>query len=87
MVKWVRSWRLWQHYADFFPIKVIKTAELPADGTYLLGSHPHGILCSGAVSAFAHAVGWDALFPGLEVRLLTLIIQFCVPLHRELGYW
>ena len=31
----------------------VKTADLDPSRSYLLGSHPHGVLCSGAVSAFA----------------------------------
>ena len=31
--------------------------------------------------------GWDETFPGLEPHLLTLLIQFWIPGHRELGYW
>jgi len=52
-VKWARNWRIWKWYADYFPIKIVKTAELDPSRSYLLGSHPHGVLCSGAVSAFA----------------------------------
>merc|ERR1719284_608927 len=51
-VKWARNWRIWKWYADYFPIKLVKTAELDPTRSYLLGSHPHGVLCSGAVSAF-----------------------------------
>ena len=31
--------------------------------------------------------GWSKIFPGLEPHLLTLLIQFWIPGHRELGYW
>jgi len=87
-VKWARNWRIWKWYADYFPIKLVKTAELDPSRSYLLGSHPHGVLCSGAVSAFAtEGCGWSETFPGLESHLLTLMIQFLVPGHRELVYW
>merc|ERR1719427_415253 len=23
-VRWLRSWRVWKYYADFFPIKIVK---------------------------------------------------------------
>ena len=26
--KWVRGWPLWAHFKDFFPIKMVKTADL-----------------------------------------------------------
>ena len=31
--------------------------------------------------------GWSELFPGVLPHLLTLLIQFWIPGHRELGYW
>jgi len=52
ILKWVRNWPLWRHFCNFFPIKIVKTAELDPKQNYLLGSHPHGILCTGAVGAF-----------------------------------
>jgi len=83
----VRGWRIWKHYANFFPVKLIKTAELDRNQNYLFGSHPHGILCSGAFSCFAtDGAGFSTLFPGIESHLLTLEGQFWVPGYRELMY-
>ena len=31
--------------------------------------------------------GWSETFPGVEPHLLTLLVQFWIPGHRELGYW
>ena len=51
----------------------------------MIGSHPHGILCSGAFGAFAtDALGFEDKFPGLERALLTLQGQFWVPFYREI---
>jgi len=88
LVRWVRGWRLWKHFADFFPVTIVKTAELPPEKSYLFGSHPHGVLCSGAFSAFSTTgSGFEQIFPGLQPRLLTLEGQFWIPgLHRELLY-
>ena len=104
-------WWFWLDCDDFWCLSIpalttqVKTADLDPSRSYLLGSHPHGVLCSGAVSAFATdgrkpttatfytyfttflGPGWNELFPGLESHLLTLLIQFCVPGHRELVYW
>uniref|UniRef100_A0AC34G3S1 Acyltransferase n=1 Tax=Panagrolaimus sp. ES5 TaxID=591445 RepID=A0AC34G3S1_9BILA len=33
----VRSLKVWKHFADYFPLKVIKTAELSPDSNYILG--------------------------------------------------
>lgn len=39
-----RSWSLYRHSAEFYPITMVKTADLDPDKTYILGYHPHGIL-------------------------------------------
>jgi hypothetical protein len=51
--KFVRHWNLWNHFANFFPIKMVKTAELDRNRNYLVGSHPHGVLSAGAYCSFA----------------------------------
>ena len=85
ILNFVRGWRIWKHYRNFFPVKLIKTVDLDRNQNYLLGSHPHGILCSGAFSCFAtDGAGFSTLFPGIEPRLLTLEGQFWVPFYREL---
>ena len=85
-MRFTRGWRLWKHYRNFFPVKLVKTAELDRNCNYLLGYHPHGVLCSGAFSCFAtEAGGFSSLFPGLEPRLLTLEGQFWIPGNRELS--
>lgn len=33
----IRSLKIWKHFADYFPLKLIKTAELPPDSNYILG--------------------------------------------------
>lgn len=49
----MRNWFLWKYFARYFPVKLIKTHELDSSQTYLLGSHPHGILSFGAFASFA----------------------------------
>ena len=85
-LRFIRGWRLWKHYKNFFPVKLVKTAELDRNKNYLLGSHPHGVLCSGAFSCFAtDAGGFSTQFPGMTPRLLTLEGQFWIPGNRELS--
>jgi len=87
ILKWVRNWPLWRHFCNFFPIKIVKTAELDPKQNYLLGSHPHGILCTGAVGAFGtEGADFQKIFPGITPKVLTLSVQFWFPLHRELAY-
>jgi len=81
----IRKLSVWNYYRDYFPIKLVKTADLDPSRNYLLGYHPHGILCSGAFSCF-HTDSHDLehVFPGLDFHILTLELNFKFPLGREL---
>lgn len=81
----MRSWFMFPHFVRFFPIKLVKTAELDPNRTYLIGSHPHGILCFGIFGAFAtDCLNVQEVFPGIYPRLVTLQEQFWLPGSREL---
>lgn len=43
----------WRYFCDFFPITLIKTAELDPNKKYVMGYHPHGIISVGALGAIA----------------------------------
>ena len=59
--------RLWKQTADYFPQRLVKTADLPADRNYLVGYHPHGVISLGAGAAFgSDALGGPTLFPGIK---------------------
>ena len=93
----------WVRYCDYFPVTLVRTAELPVDQDYVIGYHPHGIISVGAFGAFGTdgarvldladdgslappdggARGFPALFPGIDRRLLTLPVNFRVPIIRE----
>ncbi|XP_022685734.1 2-acylglycerol O-acyltransferase 2-like isoform X2 [Varroa jacobsoni] len=82
---WVRSWRIWRWFRDYFPIRLIKTANLDPTKNYIFGYHPHGIASAGAFCNFAtEATNFSELFPGIVPHLLTLEGQFYCPFHREL---
>lgn len=83
-VKWVRRWRVWDYFRDYFPIRVIKTADLNPSRNYIFMYHPHGIMAYGAFLGFATAAGgFEEMFPGLRSTLLSLNYQFLLPLNRE----
>ncbi|KAM9208937.1 LOW QUALITY PROTEIN: 2-acylglycerol O-acyltransferase 3-like [Dugong dugon] len=46
--EWIRNWTIWKHIRDYFPIKLVKTAELPPNQNYLMDAHLHMITCSRA---------------------------------------
>ena len=75
---------MWRSAAAYFPCTLHKTAELPPGRPYLFGYHPHGILSFGAwLSMGTDALGLSRKFPGIDIRLLTLNINFRAPFLRE----
>ncbi|XP_034147518.1 diacylglycerol O-acyltransferase 2-like [Esox lucius] len=80
----VRNWTVWEHVRDYFPMKLVKTAELNPNKNYILGCHPHGVLSIGAFISFStEACGFKDLFPGVCSYLCTLGGLFKIPLYRE----
>ncbi|MBZ3884680.1 2-acylglycerol O-acyltransferase 2-B [Sciurus carolinensis] len=81
---WVRNWAIWRHFRDYFPISLVKTAELDPCRNYLFGFHPHGVLVVGAFGNFCtEATGFSRLFPGLRPHLLMLPCWFQIPIFRD----
>uniref|UniRef100_A0A8C5RV22 Acyltransferase n=1 Tax=Laticauda laticaudata TaxID=8630 RepID=A0A8C5RV22_LATLA len=81
---WVRGWAVWRYFRDYFPITLVKTAELDPSHNYLFGFHPHGVLVAGAFGNFCtEATGFSRLFPGLTPHLLMLPFWFKVPFFRD----
>ncbi|XP_043337202.1 2-acylglycerol O-acyltransferase 2-like isoform X2 [Cervus canadensis] len=44
----IRHWTIWKYTKDYFPISLVKTAELDPSRNYVAGFHPHGVLATGA---------------------------------------
>ncbi|KAL0833004.1 hypothetical protein ABMA28_001124 [Loxostege sticticalis] len=83
--EWVRNWAWWRYYRDYFPIKLIKTAELDPSKNYLFACFPHGVVSSGAFGAFAtNALDFYKVFPGMTCNMITLGGHFLVPFFRDL---
>jgi len=84
-LKCVRNSCVWRYYRDYFPVKLVKTADLDPKKNYLLGNHPHGILCTGAFTSFGtDALDVRKLFPGLSFHMLTLELNFMFPFLRDI---
>ncbi|XP_021262221.1 diacylglycerol O-acyltransferase 2-like isoform X2 [Numida meleagris] len=80
----LRRWSVWRHFRDYFPVKLVKTHDLSPGHNYIIGSHPHGILCVGAFCNFiTGSTGFSELFPGIQPFLTTLAGNFRLPLFRE----
>ncbi|KAI6382938.1 hypothetical protein MCOR25_000447 [Pyricularia grisea] len=83
-VEWLRRARIWKYFADYFPVKLHKTADLPPTRKYIFAVHPHGIISHGAFASFAtEALGFSDKFPGITNSLCTLHGNFKTPFYRE----
>ncbi|KAH8316515.1 hypothetical protein KR067_009345 [Drosophila pandora] len=79
-----RTNRLHRYYRDYFPVELVKTADLPADRNYILASFPHGILGTGiGINMGVEISKWLELFPQVRPKLGTLDQHFHVPFMRE----
>ncbi|KAM8965948.1 diacylglycerol O-acyltransferase 2-like protein 6 isoform 1-T1 [Sarcophilus harrisii] len=81
---WVRNWTVWKYFRDYFPVKLVKTCELPPSHNYVIASHPHGILSYGMFCNFGtESTGFSQIFPGITPSLATLEGIFWIPIVRE----
>ncbi|XP_041073347.1 2-acylglycerol O-acyltransferase 1-like isoform X2 [Carcharodon carcharias] len=82
--EWVRKWTIWSYFRDYFPIHLVKTADLDPQYNYLFGFHPHGVLVAGAFGNFCtETTGFQKLFPGLTSYLCILPMWFKLPIYRD----
>uniref|UniRef100_A0A672UT41 Acyltransferase n=1 Tax=Strigops habroptila TaxID=2489341 RepID=A0A672UT41_STRHB len=66
------------------PSMLVKTHDLSPSHNYIIGSHPHGILCVGAFCNFiTGSTGFEEMFPGIRPFLTTLAGNFRLPVFRE----
>lgn len=82
--KWIRNWPLWAFIRDFFPITLVKTADLDCNSNFILGYHPHGVMTVGACTAFAtNALDFKGHFPEISTAFLSLKCWFYIPFLRD----
>ncbi|KAL3081371.1 hypothetical protein niasHT_039848 [Heterodera trifolii] len=80
----IYNWSIWTDLANFFPIEVIKTAEIPPDRNYIFSAHPHGILGTSSTILFStNGLNFRRLFPGIKMHPVTLGMNFWIPFRRE----
>jgi len=80
----IRKGPILKKLVDYFPIQLIKTAEIDPKKNYIFGYHPHGILVFGGIGAFGSEwVGFNEMFPGIKPTLCTLNFSFCWPFLRD----
>ncbi|KAM6386326.1 2-acylglycerol O-acyltransferase 2 [Alca torda] len=80
----LRKCIIWRYMRDYFPVTLVKTAELDPRQNYLMGFHPHGVLAAGAFINFCtEASGFSTLFPGITPHLMMLSLWFRIPFLRD----
>ncbi|RCH93260.1 diacylglycerol O-acyltransferase 1 [Rhizopus azygosporus] len=80
-----RRLRIWHYFANYFPVSLVKEADLDPSKNYIFGYHPHGIVSLGAVANFvSEATSFSDLFPGITPFLLTLNSNFRIPFYRDI---
>lgn len=83
-ISFLRKASYWKYFNDYFPIKLIKTAELNGDKNYIFAYYPHGVLPAGLCGCFGNDnSSCKELFPELKMYCTTLDINFNVPFFRE----
>jgi hypothetical protein len=83
-LKFLRRLKIWKYFADYFPLNLIKTADLDPKKSYLFALHPHGIMSFSAMNFCSEATGFSEKFPGISPRLHVLNCQFYSPIWREI---
>ncbi|ORX95815.1 diacylglycerol acyltransferase [Basidiobolus meristosporus CBS 931.73] len=85
---WMRGSKIQRYFGEHFPAKIHKEVELPTDQNYILSTHPHGVWGFGAQTCLASdACGFSELFPGIDMRLVTLNLNLNLPFLREYLLW
>ncbi|KAM7235997.1 hypothetical protein CapIbe_013183 [Capra ibex] len=80
----IKHWTIWKYMKDYFPISLVKTAELDPSRNYLAGFHPHGVLATGAfINLCTEGTGFSSVFPGIRSYLMMMHWCFWVPIYRD----
>ncbi|KAM9221962.1 2-acylglycerol O-acyltransferase 2 [Dugong dugon] len=83
-IQFVRRSVVWKYMKDYFPVSLVKTAELDPSRNYLAGFHPHGVLAAGAFTSLCtESTGFPTLFPGIRPHLMMLSLWFRAPFFRD----
>jgi len=85
--KW-RRYKCWNYFRDYFPMSLVKTANLDPDKNYVFGYHPHGVISMGMFSNFlTEATGFSEHFPGIKMHVMALNTVVRIPFSREMLMW
>ena len=82
----LRTSKAMKYFSGYFPVKLHRTKGLDLIKNYIIGSHPHGMICCGTLINFAtDATGFSEKYPGIKCYPLTLNLNLGWPFLRELN--
>lgn len=61
---------LFRGVKDYYPISLVKTADLDSKRKYIFGYHPHGFMPDGLIASFGtNLLGFQDKFPGITPHI------------------
>eukprot|EP00056_Hartaetosiga_gracilis_P003002 m.58795 g.58795 ORF g.58795 m.58795 type:complete len:365 (-) comp11285_c0_seq3:43-1137(-) len=85
-----RTWAFFAWMRERFHLKVVKTAELDPQYSYIFGLHPHSVLPFASMIALGDETEksqFKKLFPGINFRTLAATFAFYIPGYRDVLLW
>lgn len=62
----IRNNIFFRYMRDYYPVTLVKTAELDPTRNYIFGYHPHGVISDGLAVGFgSEALNFSKTFPGI----------------------
>jgi hypothetical protein len=81
----LRRCSIWKKWIKYFPLSLVKSADLDPKLNYIVGYHPHGLGSLGALGNFGiDGTHFSDLFPKIRPHLMLFRMQFFNPLTRDL---
>lgn len=76
-MNWVRNLPLWRYTCSYFPVRLVKTADLDAKNNYIFAFHPnHIMVASGFLNFCSEGTGFSERFPGIKPSLLMFKCEY-----------
>lgn len=68
----------------YYPLRLIKVADLRPDKNYILACFPHGVIAQGCIVNLATNLNKvTELFPDIDIRVTIMNIFLYLPIVRE----
>ncbi|XP_014294118.1 2-acylglycerol O-acyltransferase 2 isoform X2 [Halyomorpha halys] len=84
--RFMRELPHFKYLRDYFPIDLVKTADLDPNKNYLFCNHPHGLLSTASFINFCLGTSpRTELFPGLRFFMTSLDVNLKYPVVRDYG--